>query len=92
MSKSPGHVAKPGQLAQAGPNRQKTRLDRGSTTKPYRPDHIPFDDETVIETSYKFQISKELSLLGDAQVIFNPANNPGESSLWVFGVRAIFTL
>ena len=50
------------------------------------------DDETVIETSYKFQISKELSLLGDAQVIFNPANNPGESSIWVFGVRAIFTL
>ena len=50
------------------------------------------DDETVIETSYKFQISKELSLLGDAQVIFNPASNPGESSIWVFGVRAIFTL
>ena len=50
------------------------------------------DDETVLETSYKFQISKSLSLLGDAQVIFNPANNPNESSVWLFGVRAILAL
>ena len=50
------------------------------------------DDETVLETSYKFQISRELSLLADGQVIFNPANNPGKSSIWVIGVRAILTL
>ena len=50
------------------------------------------DDETVLENSYKFQISKSLSLLGDAQVIFNPANNPNESSVWLFGVRAILAL
>ena len=50
------------------------------------------DDEIVLETSYKFQISRHLSLLPDAQVIFNPANNPGESSIWVIGVRAILTL
>jgi len=50
------------------------------------------DDETVLETSYKFQISKSLSLVGDAQVIFNPANNPNESSVWLFGVRAILAL
>ena len=50
------------------------------------------DDETVIETSYKFQIAKNLSLLADGQVIFNPANNPNKSSIWVVGVRAILTL
>ncbi len=50
------------------------------------------DDETVLETSYKFQVSRELSLLADAQVIFNPANNQSRSSIWVFGVRAILIL
>ena len=50
------------------------------------------DDETVIDMSYKFQVSKHLTLLPDAQVIFNPANNPDESSIWVVGVRAILTL
>jgi hypothetical protein len=50
------------------------------------------DDETVIETSYKFQVAKNLSLLGDAQVIFDPANNPGKSSIWVIGLRVILTL
>jgi len=50
------------------------------------------DDETTLEMSYKFPISKNLSLLPDAQVIFNPANNPGESSIWVIGLRAILTL
>jgi porin len=50
------------------------------------------DDETVIEMSYKFPISKQLSLTPDAQIIFNPATNPGEGSIWVIGVRAILTL
>ena len=50
------------------------------------------DDETVIETSYKFQIAKNFSLLPDLQIVFNPASNPGESSIWVIGIRAILTL
>ena len=50
------------------------------------------DDETVIETSYKFQIAKNFSLLPDFQIVFNPANNPDESSIWVIGIRAILTL
>jgi len=50
------------------------------------------DDETVIETSYEFSISPNLTLLPDAQVIFNPANNPGQNSIWVVGIRAILTL
>jgi porin len=50
------------------------------------------DDETVIETSYEFQITRNFSLLPDLQVVFNPANNPDESSIWVIGIRAILTL
>jgi porin len=50
------------------------------------------DIETVLEMSYKFQIAKNLSLTPDVQVVFNPANNPDKSSIWVIGVRAIFTL
>ncbi len=50
------------------------------------------DDEIALEMSYKFPISKQLTLMPDAQVIFNPANNPGESSIWVIGLRAILTL
>ena len=50
------------------------------------------DNETAIEMSYKFPISKNFSLLPDAQIIFNPASNPGESSIWVIGLRAILTL
>ena len=50
------------------------------------------DDETVLETSYEFQIAKNFSLLPDLQVVFNPANNPDENSIWVMGVRFILTL
>jgi len=50
------------------------------------------DDEAVIETSYKFSISENFALLPDAQVIFNPASNPGKSSIWVVGIRTIITL
>jgi len=50
------------------------------------------DDETVIETSYKLQISKNFTLMPDAQIIFNPADNQDESSIWIIGVRAILTL
>lgn len=47
------------------------------------------DDETVLETSYKFRLSQNLSLTPDVQVIFNPANNPSESSVTVLGLQAI---
>jgi porin len=50
------------------------------------------DNETVLETSYKFQLSKNFSLTPDLQVVFNPANDPSESSVWVFGFRAILTM
>jgi len=50
------------------------------------------DNETVLETSYQFRLSKNFTLTPDVQVIFNPANNPGKSSVWVVGIRGILTL
>lgn len=50
------------------------------------------DDEYVFETSYKVQIWPFLSLTPDLQLLLNPAKNPAESSVWVFGLRAILTL
>jgi len=49
-------------------------------------------NESVLETSYKFQLSRNFSLTPDLQVVFNPANDPGESSVWVIGIRAILTM
>jgi porin len=50
------------------------------------------DNETLIETSYKFQLSQNFSFTPNLQVVFNPAGNPSESSIWIFGLRAILTL
>jgi hypothetical protein len=49
------------------------------------------DDKTALEMSYKFPISKNFSLLPYAQMIFNPVNNPGKSSIWVVGLPTILT-
>jgi porin len=50
------------------------------------------DDEKVLETSYKFQLSQNLSLMPDVQIVFNPANDPSDSSVWVVGLRVMITL
>jgi len=50
------------------------------------------DNETVLETSYKFQLSQNFSLTPDVQLVFNPAKDPSESSVWIVGLRVIFTM
>ena len=42
------------------------------------------DYEFLIETSYKFQLSKNFSVTPDVQLVLNPAGNPSESSIWIF--------
>jgi len=49
-------------------------------------------DEKVLEASYKFQLSQYFSLMPDVQILFNPANDPSDSSVWVFGLRVMITL
>ncbi len=50
------------------------------------------DDEYVLETSYKIQVTRNFSLTPDLQWIQNPARLPDESSMWLVGLRAILTL
>jgi porin len=50
------------------------------------------NNETVLETSYRFQLSESFSITPDVQVVFNPANNPDRSSVWVLGLRVLFSM
>lgn len=49
-------------------------------------------DEWVIETSYKMQLTRALSITPDIQWLKNPARLPTKDQLWIFGIRAIITL
>ena len=49
-------------------------------------------DEYVTELSYRFQLTKNFSLLPDVQIVFNPALNPAEGHVWVLGLRASLAL
>jgi porin len=49
-------------------------------------------DEYVIETSYKFQLWRSFSLTPDVQLLLDPAKNPTETKVWVFGLRAILSI
>lgn len=49
-------------------------------------------DEYMVETSYKFQLINNLSLLPDLQYVRNPANNPTEDHVWIAGVRAFLAI
>lgn len=50
------------------------------------------NDESVLEVSYQLQISQNVSLLPDIQLIVNPANNPNKDRIWVFSLRVRLTL
>jgi porin len=45
-------------------------------------------DQKTLEVFYRIQLWKELAITPDLQYIKNPALNPTEDSLWVFGLRA----
>jgi len=49
-------------------------------------------DEYVAELSYRFQLTKSISLLSDLQLVLNPALNPAEDRVWVLGFRASLAL
>jgi len=50
------------------------------------------DDEYVIETSYKLQLSPNFSLMPDVQLLIDPANNPDEDTVWVVGLRGLLSV
>jgi porin len=46
------------------------------------------DDQHTLEAFYRIQLWKEFAVTPDLQYIRNPALNPENNSLWVFGLRA----
>jgi len=50
------------------------------------------DDQLTLEVFYRFQITQQFALTPNVQYLKNPALNPGEDSLWVFGLRARLAL
>ena len=45
------------------------------------------DDQHTLELFYRIQLWKEIAITPDIQYIRNPALNPGQDDLWVFGLR-----
>lgn len=50
------------------------------------------DDQYALEAFYRLQISDEVTITPDVQLLLDPALNPDESSIWVFGLRARIAL
>ena len=46
------------------------------------------DDQYTAEIYYRVQLLKVLTITPDVQLLINPARNPEEDRLWVFGLRA----
>lgn len=46
------------------------------------------DDQYAMEAYFRLQVTKEFSITPDVQLLINPALNPDEDTIWVFGLRA----
>ena len=46
------------------------------------------DDQYALEAYYRLQVSRELSITPSVQLLIDPALNPDEDILWVYGLRA----
>jgi porin len=42
----------------------------------------------AFEVYYRFQVTKELAITPDVQLLINPALNPEEDTIWAYGLRA----
>ena len=62
-------------------------------SRPAEDDFGPgLDDQYTAEIYYRLQVLKVLTVTPDVQLIIDPAFNPQESSIWVFGLRARLAL
>jgi len=46
------------------------------------------DDQYTAELFYRIQVTKEIAITPDVQMLFNPAQNPDENMIVVFGLRS----
>jgi porin len=49
-------------------------------------------DQVAAEAFYRLQLTEELALTPSVNLVLDPALNPDESSIWVFGIRARLAL
>jgi porin len=49
-------------------------------------------NQNGVELFYRLQVTKQFAITPDIQYLRNPALNPDESSIWVFNLRARFSL
>jgi porin len=49
-------------------------------------------DQFATELFCRFQVTQNLQITPDVQLIVNPALNPGADQSWLFGLRARFVL
>lgn len=50
------------------------------------------DDQYTTEIFYRLQLAPNFAITPDIQLLIDPAQNPDEEALWVFGIRARITL
>lgn len=50
------------------------------------------NDQYTLELFYRFQLTPQLAITPDVQLLIDPALNPDKSEIWVFGLRARLAL
>lgn len=50
------------------------------------------DDQYAMEVYYRWQLSREISITPDVQLLIDPALNPEEDNIWVIGLRTRIAL
>jgi porin len=50
------------------------------------------DDQYAFEVYYRLQVAKEFAITPDLQLLIDPALNPEEDTIWVYGLRARLAL
>ena len=56
-----------------------------------RPTSPLLDDQYLFEVFYRYQLTPNLAITPDVQLIVNLALNPSVTNLWVFSLRARLT-
>jgi len=50
------------------------------------------ENQYTMEVFYRLQLAEQLAVTPDLQLLIDPANNPDQKSIWVFGIRARLAL
>jgi porin len=57
----------------------------------HQPSNDALRDQYIMEAFYRWHLTPNLAFTPNVQMIVNPALNPDEDTLWVFGLRGRLT-